>query len=56
MMFLLIPSIRPVAADYGSRRSQNNLNIEPERPRPDVLEIQPNHIVELCPASAGNLP
>src|ERR1035438_5351742 len=42
--------------DYGQRREHEDLGIKPGRPRRCVSQVQPDHVVELDAASAGNLP
>ena len=42
------PSLRSRAADDRRHRKQQNLEIEPERPIVDVLEVEPNPIFEIA--------
>src|SRR5947209_694369 len=48
--------ISPVAREYSSRRNQENLEVQPQRPILGVVQIQADHIVEAGPAAAADLP
>src|SRR3990172_1185456 len=49
-------SVRPVAGKYGPRRSQENLDIEPEGPGVRISEIETHHVVKGEPAPPVDLP
>src|SRR6266850_3150032 len=48
--------VRTVPRTHRLRSPEKNLEIEPERPRRRILEIEPHHIVEWKPASPVHLP
>jgi hypothetical protein len=37
---------RIAPADDGERRFENNLEVVPQRPRTDILQVEPHHLVE----------
>src|SRR5207247_6085727 len=43
--------VRALTGKHGSRSPQKDLDIEPGRPRPRILQIETNHIVKAEPAS-----
>src|SRR2546422_3713310 len=48
--------VRALTGKHGSRSPQKDLDIEPGRPRPRILQIETHHIVKAEPASPVDLP
>src|SRR5262245_34756831 len=49
-------SARPLAAENGKRRTKYQLNVEPQAAMPDVLDVEPQPIVEVDVTATAHLP
>ena len=49
-------SIRPISEEHRARSLEDQLQIQPHRPMPRILQIQPYHFVEGRPAPSIDLP
>src|SRR2546428_6274471 len=48
--------VRALTGKHGSRSPQKDLDIEPGRPRPRIMQIEAHHVVKAEPASPVHLP
>src|SRR6476659_10774635 len=49
-------SVRPAAAQDGQRGARDDLDVEPDRPVLDVVEVEPHEVVEVELGAARDLP
>src|SRR3712207_2401119 len=50
------PLVRPVHRQYGQERPIENADVQPQGPALDVIDIEPDHIVEAELAAPTHLP